>query len=91
MSVTVSAFTEVKSMRIQVVSDLHLEFGNPVPALAPEVDAVVVAGDLGPIRKPWLLGDVVEARREAGHILYVPGNHEFYGSDIDEGRRRLAG
>ena len=78
-------------MRIQVVSDLHLEFGNPIPALAPEADALVVAGDLAPIRQPWLLGDAVEAWREAEHILYVPGNHEFYGSDIDEGRRRLAG
>ena len=80
-----------KPMRIQVVSDLHLEFGNPVPELAPAVDAIIVAGDLAPIRQPWLLGDAVDAWRGAGHILYVPGNHECYGSDIDGARQLLAG
>ena len=27
---------------------------------------------------------------EARHILYVPGNHEYYGTDIDRGRKQLA-
>ena len=27
---------------------------------------------------------------EARHILYVPGNHEFYGTDIDRARNQLA-
>ena len=27
---------------------------------------------------------------EARHILYVPGNHEFYGTDIDRARSQLA-
>ena len=78
-------------MHIQIVSDLHLEFGNTVPELAPEVDAVVLAGDLAESRHPWLLAETVEAWERAQHIVYVPGNHEFYGSDIDEGRQILAG
>ncbi len=28
-------------MRIQIVPDLHLEFGNPIPELAPGTDALV--------------------------------------------------
>ena len=82
---------ETQLMRIQIVSDLHLEFGNPIPALATEADFIIVAGDLAPAKRPWLLGDAVDEWRAAGHFLYVPGNHEFYGSDIDEGRRILAG
>ena len=67
-------------MRIQVISDLHLEHGNPIPALAPEADVLVIAGDLAPATRLWLLGDAVD----------VPGNHAFYGSDIDEARQILA-
>ena len=78
-------------MRMQIVSDLHLEFGNPVPDLAAGVDVVVLAGDLAEIRHPWLLAEAVQAWEGAEHILYVPGNHEYYGSDIDEGRQILAG
>ena len=79
------------AMRMQIVSDLHLEFGNPVPGLAAGVDVVVLAGDLAEIRHPWLLAEAVQAWEGAEHILYVPGNHEYYGSDIDEGRQILAG
>ena len=36
-------------MKIQVLSDLHLEFHNPLPVLADGVDVIVCAGDLAPI------------------------------------------
>ena len=36
-------------MKIQVVSDLHLELHNPLPALAEGADVIVCAGDLAPI------------------------------------------
>ena len=75
-------------MRIQVVSDLHLESGNPIPELAADADAIIVAGDLAPIKKQWLRR-VAEAWTDA-RILYVPGNHEFYGTDIDRARKQLA-
>ena len=77
------------AMRPQIVSDLHFEF-NPVPDLAAGV-VVVVAGDLAEIRHPWLLAEAVQAWESDEHILYVPGNHEYYGADIDEGRQILAG
>ena len=76
-------------MRIQVLSDLHLEFHNPLPGLADGVDVIVYAGDLAPVET----GAVLYAAKEwadAGHILYVPGNHEYYGTDIDIARRLLA-
>jgi len=77
-------------MRIQILSDLHLEFpGNTLPPLATGAEVVICAGDLAPVHT----GRVADiARRWAGadRILYVPGNHEYYGSEIDVARRELA-
>lgn len=67
-------------VKIRVLSDLHLEFHdwNPPDAAA---DVIVLAGDIhsGTRGVEW-------ARRQfpAVPILYVPGNHEFYGSDMHE-------
>ena len=77
------------TMKVQVLSDLHLEHGGRLPAHHPEADVVVLAGDLAPYTE-----GVVECVRErwssAPHIVYVLGNHEFYGTEIDETRARLA-
>lgn len=73
-------------MRLLVISDLHLEFGlyEFVEDL-PEFDAAVFAGDIGrPISEAiWWLGD----QRRHGPltdrpVIYVPGNHEFYRSEM---------
>ena len=75
-------------MRIQVLSDLHLEFHNPIPPLVEGVDVIVCAGDLAPLQ----VGALFYAAKEwaAAHILYVPGNHEYYNTDIEPARRMLA-
>ena len=78
-------------MKIQIVSDLHLEKGGTPPALAPGADMLICAGDLGEARYPWLLAKAAKAWRGARHILYVPGNHEYYGGlDLEESRQLLA-
>ncbi|MCY3757714.1 MAG: hypothetical protein OXG96_08330 [Acidobacteria bacterium] len=76
-------------MRIQVLSDLHLEYGGDIPPLAPGAEIVVLAGDLAPA-KHRAIRLAAEIWKDAAHILYVPGNHEFHGSDIEEARRLLA-
>ena len=76
-------------MKLQVLSDLHLEAHNPIPPRAEEADLVVLAGDLAPY-DPRRLRAVADAWRGAAPILYVPGNHEFYRGEIDDVRRRLA-
>ena len=77
-------------MRIQILSDLHIEFsGNRIPALAPAAELVILAGDLAPVLNANV-GDVAERWAGADKILYVPGNHEYYGSDIDAAREELA-
>ena len=76
-------------MKIQILSDLHLEHGGPVPEHHPEADVIVLAGDLAPYTK-GLVAKLSEFWASAPHILYVLGNHEFYGTEIDDARVRLA-
>jgi predicted phosphodiesterase len=74
-------------MRLLVLSDLHLERDEAyaLPRSFPEHDVVVLAGDIaGPaaLTIAWL------RRREnfatGKPILYVAGNHEFYGRVIED-------
>lgn len=76
-------------MRIQILSDLHLEFGGQVPPPAPGADAVVLAGDLAPADR-GLIAIAADAWAAAGHVVFVPGNHEYYGMDIPAAQRGLA-
>ena len=65
-------------MKLHVLSDLHTEFAGFTP---PEIDAdvVVLAGDIGVGRS-----SIEWAARHFRQVpvIYVPGNHEFYGQDI---------
>jgi len=73
-------------LRLRVMSDLHLEFADFVPPPA-KCDAVVLAGDIhqGSAGLLW-------ARRVFRElpIIYVPGNHEYYGRDWDNLARDMA-
>ena len=63
-------------MKLNVLSDLHLSRGAlPIPAN--DADVVVLAGDIARPREAmsW-------ASAFAKPVLYVPGNHEFYGGSI---------
>lgn len=65
-------------MRLYVLSDLHLEFGIfRVPPV--EVDVVILAGDIGIGRKGirWAAKAFPTVP-----VIYVAGNHEFYGSNL---------
>lgn len=65
-------------MRLQLLSDLHLETESFVPEPAPLAEALVLAGD---IDASWQ-----GLERFAGWpvpVLFVAGNHEFDGRDID--------
>src|SRR6185369_1472753 len=63
-------------MRLNVLSDLHLSRGAlAVPAN--DADAVVLAGDIARPKEA-----IAWASGFAKPVLYVPGNHEFYGGSI---------
>ena len=78
-----------RPMKIQILSDLHLEHGGKVPEHHREADVIVLAGDLAPYTE-GLVEHLGEHWTSAPHILYVLGNHEFYGTEIDETREQLA-
>lgn len=78
-------------MRIHILSDLHLEFGS---LRLPEVDAdvTVLAGDIG----VGLMGLEWALQTFARPVVYVMGNHEFYGQRTmrelwEKARAKVAG
>ncbi|MDB5956162.1 metallophosphoesterase [Ramlibacter sp.] len=70
-------------MKLHVLSDLHLSQAGFDP---PDTDAdvVVLAGDIARPREA-----IAWARRFRQPVLYVAGNHEFYGASVDGTRRLL--
>lgn len=67
-------------MKLHVLSDLHTEFSD-VERADVEADVVVLAGDIG-----VGTGGLEWAMRRIPQIpiVYVPGNHEYYGHDIGD-------
>jgi len=65
-------------MKIQLLSDLHLESESFEPAPQPQADLLVLAGD---IDSRWV------ALERFAHwpvpVLFVAGNHEFDGRELD--------
>jgi predicted phosphodiesterase len=66
-------------VRLAIYSDLHLEFA-PFDPPALDVDVIVLAGDIGPKLTGIKFANSLRSRSRA-EIVYVPGNHEFYGSN----------
>jgi predicted phosphodiesterase len=66
------------NMRLQILSDVHLEFGDYEPE-QPDVDAVILAGDIHVRRNAvkWIKKHFPDRP-----VIYVAGNHEFYGSTV---------
>ena len=61
-------------MKIHILCDLHVEFGNFVPPVV-GADVVVLAGDVHVKDRglQWIFDQKFEIP-----VLYVLGNHEFY-------------
>nr|WP_315428057.1 metallophosphoesterase [uncultured Albidiferax sp.] len=90
-------------MKIQLLSDLHLEVHPQfVPTPATGADVLVLAGDIGSYQPGSQLLDLEDADfglarfsplpQYAGWptpVLFVPGNHEYDGLDFDTAHTRL--
>ena len=74
-----------ENMRIQVLSDLHIEFGA-FDFHRVEADLVVLAGDvhvkLNGIR--WIKENIPDTP-----VVYLAGNHEYYGEKIPRLREKI--
>ena len=66
-------------MKIHLLNDLHIEFGDFVPPVA-DADVVILAGDIGVGlgALPW-----VDRCFPDKPVIYVPGNHEYYRHDLN--------
>lgn len=81
-------------MKIQLLSDLHLEtHPHFVPQYARGSDVLVLAGDIGSYQNgSSLSGDDFGLSRFANWpvpVVFVPGNHEYDAMDFDEAHARL--
>ncbi len=84
-------------MKIQLLSDLHLE-AHPhwVAQPAPGADVLVLAGDVGSyqtgsqlVDNDFGLGQFSPLNGWPTPVVYVPGNHEYDGMDFDAAHARL--
>lgn len=84
-------------MKIQLLSDLHLE-AHPhwVAQPAPDADVLVLAGDIGSYQpgsqladSDFGLGRFSPLTGWPTPVLFVPGNHEYDGLDFDVAHARL--
>lgn len=71
-------------MKLHVLSDLHLGFARFAPP-ATDADVVVLAGDIAAPRQT-----VAFAACFGKPVLYVPGNHEFFGAALVQTRAEFA-
>ena len=67
-------------MKIRILSDLHLEH-SPLSVTTGEEDVIVLAGDIanGAAGVRWAINTFPRTP-----VVYVPGNHEFYGGRCED-------
>lgn len=72
-------------MRVWILSDLHVDASPWEPPPGERVDLAIVAGDVadGLTRRaiPWIAQHV---RPRGRHVVYVPGNHDFWGTRLPD-------
>jgi hypothetical protein len=71
-------------LKLQLLSDLHLETESYQPVPAPGAEVLVLAGDIDATWRSFEL-----FRGWPVPVLFVPGNHEFDRRDVDEAREAL--
>lgn len=72
-------------MKLHVVSDLHFEFDPEWQLPRTESDVLILAGDVA----PGLRGMARFAHYRTP-VIYVPGNHEYYGESLEGMRQAMA-
>lgn len=69
-------------MKIALYSDLHREFNKNLLVEGTDADVIVLAGDIAKVEDALSFADDLVARYQLP-VIYVPGNHEYFGHDLD--------
>jgi Icc-related predicted phosphoesterase len=74
-------------MKLQIVSDLHTEFGvidrNYEKMIDTLADVLILAGDVGVFHN--IIAYLKKIQEDSGKtVIFVPGNHEYYGTTRQE-------
>ena len=74
-------------MKIQILSDQHIDFSKNfnyvINRCIPRCDTLVIAGDLCPHTEGHEKFITEHILPKWKNVIIIPGNHEFYGDDID--------
>ena len=72
-------------MKIAYVSDIHLESNDKCVVNKIDADVLVLAGDIVPyIKIERLNGFFKDCAAKYPKVIYIAGNHEYYGGKIDK-------
>lgn len=86
---------DIKKMKIQVLSDLHLEFLSPsqigriVRNIEKVGDVLVLAGDIGNGMASHYQKFIGKMAVKFEKVFVVAGNHEYYGNDIETTNQKI--
>ena len=74
-------------MRLQYLSDVHLEFHRDhglafADSVEPVAETLVLAGDVAPMGDLSYIEPIRALCQKFARVLYVAGNHEFYGAHV---------
>ena len=73
---------------MDLISDIHLEF-DPTYRLSSIGEVLIIAGDLGKVVSRSYYDFLRHASDRYDHIILVAGNHEYYGTTIENGEKIL--
>jgi predicted phosphodiesterase len=76
-------------MKLQILSDLHLELNDAWTPRQVDADVVILAGDIQSHTRGIEWARQVFGRERGLPVIYVAGNHEFYGAELHGLRKEM--
>ncbi len=73
------------TFRLQICSDMHIEFPKNEYPLVPSADALALIGDIGVICRKDYAPYIASCAKQFPTVYVILGNHEFYCSEYNEG------
>lgn len=75
-------------MKLFLASDLHVEFHGDIPDAAKEAEVILLLGDCNSGIRSFDVAEEYHSKYKVP-VVFVAGNHEFYGHDLDITLREL--